>query len=228
MTRVLTMSEYLRRSFIDDLGVSADRVVTIGGGMNLETLPEPAAGKRYDTEEVLFIGVEFARKGGWHLLRAFREVRARRPRARLHIVGPHTLVVPSALEGGVVVHGFLDKRTDRGRAALRKLFADASLFVLPSLYEPFGIAPLEAMVYEVPCIVTNGWALREMVTPGHNGELVAVRDEPDLADKIAAALADPTTLARWGAAGRARALERYTWTSVVERMRAAVDDSSTA
>ncbi len=99
---IFTMSEYLRRSYIDDFGVDPRRVVHIGAGCNLEELPAghpgtegsisrvpgSGTGKDYDNGELLFIGADFERKGGPHLLRAFSVVRQRVPRATLHIVGP--------------------------------------------------------------------------------------------------------------------------------------------
>lgn len=220
MTRIFTMSEYLRSSFIRDFGVPEDRVVTVGAGINMETVPPPTRSERsYDTEEVLFIGVEFERKGGRELLRAFERVSARRPKARLHIVGPRVLPpLPGSLGRCVVHHGYIDKSTPDGAARLQRLFESASLLVLPSLYEPFGIVPLEAMAHGVPCIVSNGWALREMVTPDVNGDLVAVGNVDDLADKLEAHLRAPDRLRRWGQAGRTRVLERYTWKRVAQRI----------
>jgi glycosyltransferase involved in cell wall biosynthesis len=48
----------------------------------------------------------------------------------------------------------------------RKFYERCSLFALPSLYEPFGIAPLEAMLNGIPAIVSGRWALKETVKAG--------------------------------------------------------------
>lgn len=218
MTRVFAMSEYLRRSFIDDFGVPPARVAAVGAGINLEAVPDPVPDRRYDTGEVLFIGVDFPRKGGWELLRAFRAARARVGRATLHVVGPPTVAIPPGLEAGVTLHGYLDKNDPADRSRLDGLFRRCSLFVMPSLYEPFGIAPLEAMVNQLPCLVTDGWALKELVSPGETGDLVACGSVDDLAAKLTALLADPEGLRRMGEAGRRRVLERYTWDRVIDRL----------
>jgi len=97
------------------------------------------------------------------------------------------------------------------------LFRRCCLFVMPSLYEPFGIAPLEAMVNRIPALVTNASALKETVTPGETGDLVESGDVDDLRSKLIALLSDPDALRRMGARGRQVVLERYTWGSVVER-----------
>jgi len=218
LDRMFTMSEFIRQSFIKDFDVSPDKVVAVGGGMNLETMPDPLPGKRYDADEILFIGIEFERKGGWELLEAFRIVRERRPKAKLHIVGPRELAVPDNLAGGVMYHGYLSKSDPVSKAKLDALFRSASLFVMPSRYEPFGIAPLEAMVYEVPAVVTGQWALRELVTPGETGAHVECGDVEGIAATLTSLLADPDALARMGRAGRQYVLSRYTWDRVVDRL----------
>ena len=218
MTRIFAMSDYLRHSFIDDFGVPEGRVSAVGAGINLEAVPEPEPDRRYDVPEVLFIGVDFPRKGGWELLKAFRVVREKVAGATLHIVGPAHLIIPSGLDSGVVVHGYLGKTDPNDQILLKDLFTRCCLFVMPSLYEPFGIAPLEAMAHQLPCLVTNGWALKEMVTPGETGELVTCGSVEDLASKMISLLKDPEKLKSMGEAGRARVLEEYTWDRVVDRI----------
>jgi glycosyltransferase involved in cell wall biosynthesis len=218
MTRVFTMSEYLRRSFIDDFSIPAERVIAIGGGINLERIPDPVPGKPYDGQEVLFIGIEFERKGGWQLLEAWQGVRRKRPGAVLHIVGPHRLSLPARWKAGVVVHGYLDKLSPEPAATLEGLFQRCCLFVMPSLYEPFGIAPLEAMAHQLPAVVTDDWALAEMVTPGVHGALTAGGDVGDLERQLTALLGDPEKLRRMGEAARTHVLNHYTWQHVVGRL----------
>jgi glycosyltransferase involved in cell wall biosynthesis len=218
LRKVFTMSEYLRQSFIRDFDVPAERVVNVGCGINLDALPEPVPDKRYDSREVLFIGVDFPRKGGWELLKAFRGVSAKYADARLHLVGPRELTVPAELQRGVVFHGFLNKSDPADRERLADLFRRCCLFVMPSLYEPFGIAPLEAMAHQLPAVVTRRWALQEMVTPGKTGELVACASVDDLEAKLTGLLGDPAALKRMGEAGRQTVLDRYTWDKVAQRL----------
>jgi glycosyltransferase involved in cell wall biosynthesis len=219
MTAVFTFSEYLRQSFINAYGVPAERVHNVGGGINLTDYPEPAANKDYRASRILFIGTEFTRKGGPQLLKAFRIVRESIPSAELHIVGPAQV---TDLPPGAFSHGHLSKSDPAQRLALESLFRDATLFALPSLYEPFGIAPLEAMLYGLPAVVTNAWALREFVTPGVNGDVVEKGSVEDLATKLTQLLSNPDRLGEMGRKGRELVLARYTWPAVVERMAAIV------
>jgi glycosyltransferase involved in cell wall biosynthesis len=217
MRRIFTFSEYLRQSFINNYSVPAERVVNVGGGVNLPELPAVDPAKSYATPRLLFIGTEFTRKGGPQVLNAFKIVRERIPAATLDIVGPtHVAELPT----GATLHGHLSKAVPEQAAKLETLFRSATAFVLPSLYEPFGIAPLEAMLYRLPVVLTNAWALAEFVTPGENGELVEKGSVDDLAHKLTALLkSPPEQLAAMGDKGRDRVLLRYTWATVAKRMR---------
>ena len=220
MAAVFTFSEYLRQSFISDYHVPADRVFNVGGGINLTDFPPANPNKDYAARRILFIGGDFARKGGPQLLEAFRIVREALPAAELHIVGPAGL---DQIPPGVVFHGRLSKADPGQKLKLESLFRDCTLFVLPSLYEPFGIAPLEAMLYQVPCLVTNAWALRETVKPGVNGELVIKGSVEDLATKMLQLLSNPERLATMGQNGREIVLRDYSWSAVAGRMSAVIN-----
>ena len=219
MTAIFTFSEYLRQSFIRNYGVDPSRVHNVGGGINLTDFPEPAANKDYRANRILFIGTEFSRKGGPQLLKAFRSVREAIPSAELHIVGPAQV---ADLPPGAFSHGHLSKSDPAQRMRLESLFRDATVFALPSLYEPFGIAPLEAMLYQLPAVVTNAWALAEFVNPGVNGEVIEKDSVDDLAKTLIQLLSNSDRLATMGRKGREMVLSRYTWPSVVGRMSAVV------
>jgi glycosyltransferase involved in cell wall biosynthesis len=216
---IFTMSRYLRDSFVNDFGIEERRVRTIGAGINLDAIPPVVEGKRYDTKKLLFIGADFERKGGTDLLRAFKKVRTVHPTAELYIVGPRHLAIPSELSSGVVYLGFLSKKDPADTATFERILNDASLFVMPSHYEPFGIAPLEAMAYRIPAILTDAWAFPEMVTPGVTGELVKSGDSDDLAEKIVGLLKDPARLQSMGRAGRDLVSRKFTWNAVVTKLR---------
>lgn len=220
MTAVFTFSEYLRQSFISDYHVPAERVINVGAGINLAEIPDIDVDKDYSAPRILFIGIEFGRKGGPQLLDAFRIIRDAIPAAELHIVGPASL---DNLPPGVIFHGRLSKADPDQKQKLESLFRTSSIFVLPSLYEPFGIAPLEAMLYQLPCVVTDDWALRESVSPGFNGALITKGAVDDLAQKIIQLLSNPDSLALMGRQGRERVLQKYTWPTVVGRMAIALN-----
>ena len=90
-------------------------------------------------------------------------------------------------------------------------------FVLPSLYEGFGIAILEAMAAGKPVIATAVGGIPEFVKPGATGILVEPGNAGALADAIETLLADPDRARRLGANARALVQERHEMSSVVRR-----------
>jgi glycosyltransferase involved in cell wall biosynthesis len=215
------MSEFLRRSFITDYGINPAKVVCIGAGINVD-LPSIEWAKDYSKASILFIGVNFARKGGYDVLKAFRIVRDRIPHATLHIVGPHDRRADVAEMDGMVWHGFLDKDNETDARTLARLLREATVFAMPSLYEPFGIAPLEAMAYGIPCVSSNAWALPEIVPDRICGRLVEPGDHEQLAEVLTEMLRDPALLEQYGRAGRKHVEGNYTWPKVVERLSASL------
>lgn len=217
---IFTLSERLRRSFIEDLGLAPTRVHAMLAGPNLdvaripETLPRDVAGAmRHPT--VLFVGRQFHRKGGDVLMQAFRRVRERIPNARLLIAGPASF---TTTEPGITVLGDLNKNTTEGWAALADAYGSADVFCLPTRFEPFGIAFIEAMYFGLPCIGTDAWAVPEMITDGETGFTVPIDDVAALTDRLLRLLGDRTLARRMGNAGRERAYRQFTWQRVIQRM----------
>jgi glycosyltransferase involved in cell wall biosynthesis len=219
---IFTMSERLRRSFVENFGVEGRRVHTIHAGPNFDPqefdVPRaPRAAGHPPT--VLFVGKAFERKGGDILLAAFRKVRGMVPSARLRIIGP-----PHPLDDqpGVVWDGLLrsDDATERRR--LIQAYLDADVFCLPTRFEPFGIVFLEAMYAGLPCIGPDAWAVPEMIVHGETGWLVPADDAEALAGRLIEVLQDPEQARRMGEAGRARARSYFTWPATVERMLAVI------
>ena len=144
------------------------------------------------------------------MLEAFTRLRRQRPSLRLYLAGPpDDLAVPE----GVTNLGLVPF------AEVEKLLARATLFVLPTLREPFGIAYIDAMIHEVPCIGTLVGAVPEII--GDAGLCVPPADAGALASAIAELLDDPPRRAAMGAAGRRRVLERgYLWPDVARKLAA--------
>jgi starch synthase len=107
-------------------------------------------------------------------------------------------------------------------ADLAKALAAASVFVCPSVYEPFGLTNLEAMACETPVVATAVGGIPEIVVEGETGMLVPYVSEPAafaaaIAARVNALLADPDRAAAMGRAGRLRAVEHFGWPAVAAR-----------
>lgn len=109
---------------------------------------------------------------------------------------------------------------NRPRDEYRAAFAGASLFVLPSEYEAFGLVLLEAMASGLPIVATRVGGVPEVVRDGQEGRLVEYGDRPALTQALRELLTDPALGARLSAAGRRRVAEEYTWERTAARFRA--------
>jgi glycosyltransferase involved in cell wall biosynthesis len=167
--------------------------------------------RRLDDEHpyVLFVGIDWERKGGPLLLDAFRRVRAARPSARLVIVG----CTPEVTDEGVEVVGYLDKDDAADRTRLLDLYAGATCFALLSDLDPFPNVILEAAYLGVPAVSTNEGSRPELIVDGETGLLVD-RDVDEIAAAIVDLLADAGRADAMGRAAQRRVEERFTWPAV--------------
>jgi glycogen synthase len=108
------------------------------------------------------------------------------------------------------------------------LYSQATVFVCPSVYEPFGIINLEAMACQTPVVATAVGGIPEVVVPGETGELVAIKPkspqdaEPadpeafarDLAAAINSLLKSPEKIKHMGIKARERVVEHFSWKSI--------------
>jgi glycosyltransferase involved in cell wall biosynthesis len=107
------------------------------------------------------------------------------------------------------------------RSELVARFYDSDLFVFPSLFaEGFGLPPVEAMAAGTPVIGTRSGAIPETVQHGATGLLVEKNDPKGLANAMLQLLRSSELREKMGRAGRARALQHFTWEHVTEKMSA--------
>jgi glycosyltransferase involved in cell wall biosynthesis len=104
------------------------------------------------------------------------------------------------------------------RKALFDLYDRASLFVLPSLFEPFGLAFLEAMGRGLACIGSNHCAMPEIIDQNQTGVLVPPGESGPLSEALIELLSNPARAAEMGYRAHQRVLNYYTWEHVAARM----------
>jgi glycosyltransferase involved in cell wall biosynthesis len=218
---IMTMSEWLRRSFIEDYRQDPARVVNVGAGANLAAVPDLPE-RAWDPPRFLFVGIEWERKGGPEVLDAFERLRGVIPDAELWIVGP-SAPPADGRRPGVRWVGRILRRTPAGESAIERLYREATCFVMPSRFEPFGVALLEAMAYGLPCVGSRRCAMPEIIEDGVSGSLVPASDADALGDALLAIASDPARAQAMGAAGRERLIARYTWDGVAGRMVTAIE-----
>jgi len=217
------------RDYLIKRGIRADKISVIGPGVDASTFVKAdgtVIRRRYgwgDAPVAALVAKQTARKRFDVLLEAMRRVWAMHPDVQLLIAGARTpysrqiqqmidALPPEQQAHVTVVNDFPEEEKPA-------LLAACDLFVLPSGYESFGIAFLEAWACGKPVIGARTGAIPSVIDEGQDGLLVAYQDADDLARAILALLADPQRRARMGEAGQRKVLENHTWGVVADRVR---------
>jgi glycosyltransferase involved in cell wall biosynthesis len=223
---VLTDSDAAREDILRALGLPPERVTTVPLAASAATRPMPpaaivAAQAKFGVRPpyILNFGGFDARKNLPFLIRAVARATTDRPDWQLVIVGrPHTgnarlypdvrpVVAAEGMVERTIFTGFV---SDEEKAALA---SGAGLGVFATVYEGFGLPPLEAMACGAPVLAGDRSSLPEVV--GDGGALADPTDLAAFSSAIAALLADPDRRAALARAGLARAA-RFTWAATAE------------
>jgi glycosyltransferase involved in cell wall biosynthesis len=219
LDRILTVSEASRNDLEREYGVAASRMRVVGNGINLDVFqPLPQIARKTD-ELITTLSSDSPLKGFQFLLEALHRLRQKRRELKLKVIGQPghetgTAERVRALGLENVVHF-------TGRVEAEKIahaYAEATLAVVPSLYEGFGFPAGEAMACQVPVVSSRGGALPEVVgDDGRCGMLVPPKDAGALAAAIDQLLDQPERRDAMGRAGRERVLQHFTWRRAAER-----------
>ncbi len=238
---VIAVSSETRQDVLNHFDIAPDRVHVIHNGIDLHEYRKAAKrdalqrhGVDPDRPYVLFVGRITRQKGIIHLVNAIPEIDS-----SLQIVllagAPDTPEI-----GREMTEGVADASRNRSgviwipemlpRDEVIQFYSHASVFVCPSVYEPFGIINLEAMACETAVVASAVGGIPEVVVPGETGLLVEPNLTPGtfepadpaafshgLAEAINRVALDPATARRFGEAGRRRAEQHFSWTAIAER-----------
>ena len=209
-SRVISVSEPEQARLLR-YGLNSDLARVVPNGIDLESLAGPAGTLREDLRlppDSRLIGMVNrldAFKGVDLMLKAFSRLRDADSTLYLVIVGdgPERTRLEALTHELGLTHGvrWLGRRSDLGNV-LRSFDA----FVSPTRKEAFGMAVVEAMACGLPVLATDLPALREIVTPGQDGELVSADAGYERwAEALEGLLADADRMARYGVTARQRA-----------------------
>jgi glycosyltransferase involved in cell wall biosynthesis len=200
-------SPWAAASVRDEYGIAAEKVHAVGIGRNHAA---PAVERSWEQPRFLFVGLDWQRKNGPGLLRAFARLREQRPEAQLDVVGGH----PPLNQPGVTGHGILRLNSDAERRQLEQLYAAATCFAMPSHSEASAIAYVEAAAAGLPSIGTDQGGSDFLI--GEGGLIVDPSDDDDLLEAMLA-LCEPETAAQMGTAAQKRS-RLFTWSAVASRL----------
>ncbi len=230
---IITISGASKRDIVEKLQVAPEKITVTPLGVDAARFRPQGVRNSGDkvpdtlTPYILFVGTLEPRKNVPLLIRAFARI-ARDISHRLVIVGKRdndfgavrTALRESGLGNRIELKDFVSSEE------LSHLYAGADLFVWPSVYEGWGLPPLEALASGVPTIVSDGGSLPEVV--GEAGVIVSFTEpgiqkrmsdavfEVKLAEAMRAVLTDSARQEKLRAAGPQQAA-KFTWAGVVEK-----------
>ncbi|HRQ40143.1 MAG TPA: glycosyltransferase family 4 protein [Chloroflexota bacterium] len=207
-SHIFTRSRHVTESIVEQYGCNPDKVTCVFAGSNLQADANPLDNDGYKNKNILFVGVDWERKGGPELVQAFQQVLQVYPTAHLTIVG----CMPQVDVPNCEVVGRLPL------AQVKEYYRRASVFCLPTKLEPFGIVFVEAFSYKLPVVATHVGAIPDFVIPGVNGYLVEPGDVNCLAQRLIELLDDPAKCRAFGEQGYHLVQENYNWETVGRRM----------
>jgi glycosyltransferase involved in cell wall biosynthesis len=211
---LLTVSSSSAADIVSDFGVSPDQLHVVPLGVNTD-LFQPGSGPREPGRVMAIASADTPLKGIATLLKAVARLRVNRD-LELRLVakaepnGPtHKLIAELGISDIVhVTSGLSDSE-------LAALFASAEVACIPSLYEGFSLPAVEAMASGTPIVASRVGALPEVLgTDGACAELVPPADVDALTAALGALLDSPEKRRSLGKAGRARAVNVFSWEAV--------------
>ncbi|MGC4111796.1 MAG: glycosyltransferase family 4 protein [Nocardioides sp.] len=222
---VLTPSESSRHDVVREFGVDPARVRVVLLGVDDGFVPPTQP--RVPGRILAMASADAPLKGIATLLEAFAKLRTERSGLELVLVtrpapGGRTDQLVDAL--GIrdhvrFVHGV-------GDAELVELMGSAEVACVPSLYEGFSLPTAELMATATPLVVSRAGAIPEVVGPdGLCADLVTPGDVGELTAALAGLLDDPDRRASYGAAGRRRVEDLFSWRAVAAATAAAYDEA---
>src|SRR5436309_1145750 len=213
--------------YLERLRVDPGRIRVIPNGVDMAEFAHiPPRRPKADPITILFVGRLYPRqKGLEYLIAAFAVAQSRR-KARLRLVGDDWggRTALQTLASSLGVGRAVEFVGELPRTRVIREYESADLFVLPSLFEPFGIVLLEAMAAGLPIIASRVGGIPDVIEDGRTGILVEPRNVQALADAIDSLVADPSLRMKMGAEGRAQAA-KYSWDRLVPRIRSVYEEA---
>ncbi|MFW6022237.1 MAG: glycosyltransferase family 4 protein [Halanaerobiaceae bacterium] len=229
--KVIVCSQFMNYEVRNLFQLPEDKVKTIANGVNEENYfinYKAEYRKKYaspNEKMVFYVGRLVREKGIQVLIQSIPQILSQNPSTKFVIAGkgPHLDSLRSQSEflgvaDRIYFTGFI---SDEERNIL---YQAADLAVFPSLYEPFGIVALEAMITRTPVVVSNVGGLAEFVRDGENGLTVNPNDSHQLAEKITYLLANKERAKEMADRGYRMVRKDFTWDEIAKKTKKVYDD----
>jgi glycogen(starch) synthase len=216
--KVITVSNYTRNIVMNRYGVPPEKIEVVYNGIDFSdsvAVGAPPAESGRGDKVVLFLGRITMQKGPEYFLHAAKRVLEKEKNVKFIMAGDgdklHGIIDLAAWLG--IGHKVFFTRFLRG-ADVHRVYRMADLYVMPSVSEPFGIAPLEALQHNVPVLISKTSGIAEAF---RNALKVDFWDIDEMANKIVAVLRRPPLQEMLRVNGRQEAL-RFRWEDSAARV----------
>ena len=222
--RVICCSQYMKNEVRGHFSVPSDKVEVINNGVKEENFSSnpPASFRdnyaRPEEQIVYFIGRLVREKGVHVLINAAQEVLARNYNVKFIISGEgpaqmwlEDQATSLGIQDKVLFTGYADKQLRNN------LYQIADVAAFPSLYEPFGIVALEAMVTKTPVVISDVGGFSEIVDHNVNGLKVYPGDSASLANNLLRILSDHNLAANLIANSYQEVKTKYNWKTIAKK-----------
>ena len=201
------------------------KVIPIGANMentpSAEDVEKAIQARERGKCNLLFVGVEWVRKGGAIAVAVAGELQKRGVSVRLDIVG---CVPPVPVPDFVKVHGFVSKRTAEGCALMARLYRESHFFLLPTQAEAYGVVFVEALAHGLPGLGCRVGGVPTIIQDGVNGWLFPPDAPASLyADRIQSLLQSPEAYTDLCRSAFRVAQTRLSWKQFGKSVRELVD-----
>ena len=212
---IFTMSSYLAKDFTERLGILEKKVHYVGGGCNVDI--SRIDGSQRDGNRFLFVGRDWERKNGPLVVEAFSGLHKKFPKTELYILGP--AVEPSEVKEKEGIH-FVGPTSYQDTLRYYNL---CDYFVMPSRCEAYGLVFGEALIFGLPCIAKNAFAMPEFIEDDTNGYLIERDDVDELCAAMEKMLLNSKRLKETVEINRTSYAEQYSWKTVAKKMIAVME-----
>ena len=182
--RIISCSEITGEAIIKHYNINKEKLQIVPFGANIDTIPniehieEYIASRNKEELNILFVGVDFKRKGCDIVLETVKLLHNNGINVKLHICGLKD--INFELPDYVINYGFLNKGIESDKMKLEKLYATSHFLFVPSLAEAYGLVFAEAGAYALPSISHNTGGISTIIKNGVNGQLFEIGTTPQI------------------------------------------------
>ena len=205
---IFTMSKWLADYLVTENHLLANKVYHVGGGCNIDTRKIDSTKKKGN--KFLFVGIDWERKNGPLVLEAFNRLILFYPELELYIAGPNKTVTSNSKV-------FFLGNLSYDQIAYYYNLCD--FFVLPSKFEAYGLVFAEALIFGLPCIGKNAFAMSEFIEDDKNGILINHDDVDELMNAMKKMFIQSNKFVKFVKANKDYYLNKYSWDSVASRIK---------